>query len=210
MPHAFPYSRILVVDDEAEVCDALKEFLEEEQFTVEAANDGEAALSKLGEFKPHCVLLDIRMPYLGGIDALRMIKLRQPDTEVIMVTAVANIKTAEESMRSGAFGYITKPVDLIYLLDEVLKALQHRKETLEKQKPVKKELDHLQEESRKFKSTIHLLNEELFISLKFPIDLIEYLNPDFACHAKNVSWLAKRIAEQMKLEHVRLCEFAGF
>ena len=45
--------------------------------------------------------------------------------------------------------------------------------------------------------------------MKFPIDLIEYLNPDFACHAKNVSWLAKRIAEQMKLEHVRLCELAG-
>lgn len=209
MSHAFLYSKILVVDDEVEVCDALKEFLEGEQFTVEVANDGEVALSKTDEFKPHCVLLDIRMPYLGGIDALKMIKLRLPEAEVIMVTATTNIKIAEECMRSGAFGYITKPVDLSYLLKEVLNALQHRKETLEKQRPIKKELDHLQEQSRKTKSTIHQLNEELFLSLKFPIDLIEYAHPEFACHSKNVSWLAKRIAEQMKLDHVRLCELAG-
>lgn len=209
MSHGFLYSRILVVDDEAEVCDALKEFLEGEQFTVEVANDGEVALSKVDEFKPHCVLLDIRMPYLGGIDALKMIRLRQPDAEVIMVTAATNIKTAEECMQSGAFGFITKPVDLNYLLKEIMNALQHRKEALEKKKPVNDELEHLHEENKKSRSMIHLLNEELFVSLKFPMDLVEYTDPVFACHAKNVSWLAKRLAGQMKLDHVRLCELAG-
>lgn len=209
MTHPFLYSKILVVDDEIDVCSTLKEFLAGEQFTVETANDGEVALSKMDEFKPQCVLLDIRMPYLGGLDVLKMIKLRQPDAEVIMVTAATNIKIAEECMQNGAFGFITKPVDLNYLHMEVLNALQHRKDALEKQKPAKEELDHLQEEAKKNKSMIHLLNEELFTSLKFPIDLVEYADSGFACHSKNVSWLAKSIAEQMKLEHVRLCELAG-
>ena len=86
--------KILIVDDEAEVCEALKDFFEDQQFIVEVAHDGEDALSKVDEFKPHCILLDIKMPYLNGIEALGMIELKEKDVEVIMVTAVANIKTA--------------------------------------------------------------------------------------------------------------------
>ncbi|MBT5550996.1 MAG: response regulator [Nitrospina sp.] len=124
-PHL--YSRILIVDDEAEVCEALKDYLTAQQFVVETASDGEDALAKLDDFDPYCILLDIRMPYLNGKEALKMIKLRSPDVEVIMVTAVANLNTAEECMQNGAFGFLAKPVDLSHLLKDINKALEHRK-----------------------------------------------------------------------------------
>ena len=93
---SFLYSKLLIVDDEVAVCEALKEFFEDKQFTVEMAHDGEDALTKVDEFEPHCILLDIKMPFLNGIEALGMIELKNKEVEVIMVTAVANMKIAED------------------------------------------------------------------------------------------------------------------
>jgi len=199
------YSKVLVVDDETEVCDALKEFLEEEQYVVEIANDGEEALEKLEEFKPHCILLDIRMPYLNGVDALNMIKQRSPVTEVIMVTALQKIKMAEECMRNGAFGYITKPIDLDYLLNEVKNALEHRKNALSKEKKLTAE----KKEKAELELMNQLLNTELFHGLQFTQDLVQYLNPEFAGHSKNVAWLSEKISIKIGLKHSRLCYLAG-
>ena len=196
------YSKILIVDDEAEVCEALKDFFEDQQFIVEVAHDGEDALSKVDEFKPHCILLDIKMPYLNGIEALGMIELKEKDVEVIMVTAVANIKTAEECMRKGAFGYVTKPVDLDHLLKEVKGALENRQKKLGDEKKKKEELDHLKEESLKFQKLNKTLNRELYLALKFPFKLIALSHPEFGCHSQNVAWLAKEIAEHMKLKFI--------
>lgn len=210
MNQSFLHSKILIVDDEVEVCNALKEFLTEEQYTIEVAHDGEQALEKVESFKPHCILLDIRMPHLNGVEALKMIKRRKSDVAVIMVTAVSNIKMAEGCMRSGAYGYITKPVDLDYLLKEIQGALYARLEKAEKEKRDKDELDHLIEESKKFKSLTKVLNKELYNSLKFPFKLIEFCHPEFGCHCQNVAWIAKKIAEQMKLKHIWHCELASY
>ncbi|PIR00198.1 MAG: hypothetical protein COV66_08925 [Nitrospinae bacterium CG11_big_fil_rev_8_21_14_0_20_45_15] len=199
---SFLYSKILIVDDEVEVCEALKEFFLDNEFIVETANDGENALQKVDKFEPHCILLDIKMPYLNGIDALGMIKLRNKDVEVIMVTAVADIKIAENCMRKGAFGFVPKPVDLDYLLKEVKSALEHRKNVLEEQKKEKKVLDHLKDESTRFQKQNKALNRDLYLALKFPFKLLAYNNPDFYCHCDNVAWLAKEIAERMQLQYV--------
>lgn len=196
------YSKILVVDDEVQVCESLRQVLQEEKFEVETANDGEQALAMLDEFEPHCVLLDIRMPYLSGVDALKLIKLRQPDIEVIMVTAVSTLKIAEECMRNGAFGYIPKPVDLDYLLKEVRAALAHREKAIEKHRLQSRE-------SLVHEGAIQLLNYELVAALKSPFDLIEFIYPEFGCHSKNVAWLSKALAEKMGLLLIRLCELAG-
>ncbi|MZH02734.1 MAG: response regulator [Nitrospinae bacterium] len=91
------YSKVLIVDDEVAVCEALKEFLEEKQYHVELAHDGEDALAKLSSFNPQCILLDVRMPYLSGIEALKMIQLHNSELAIIMVSAVSNMKIVEES-----------------------------------------------------------------------------------------------------------------
>ncbi len=111
--------RILAVDDEAEVCSMIRLYLTKKGYRVFTANSGEDAIKIVKEERPHIVLLDIRMPGMGGIDTLRQIKEADKEIGVIMVTAVKDEETAKEALKLGADDYITKPMNLKYL-DEVL------------------------------------------------------------------------------------------
>lgn len=107
--------RILVVDDEAEVCNALKEFLSLREYGVETALDGPTALKMVEDFKPHIVLLDIIMPGMGGLDVLKRIRNINLEIGIIMTTAVVDEEIAKSTIRLGAYDYITKPIDLNHL-----------------------------------------------------------------------------------------------
>ena len=107
--------KILVVDDEVEVCSALKEFLRLKDYAVETALDGPTAIKKIEEFTPHIVLLDIMMPGIGGIDVLKKIRDINPQIGIIMITAVYDEEIAKRTIKLGAYDYITKPLDLKYL-----------------------------------------------------------------------------------------------
>jgi DNA-binding response OmpR family regulator len=108
-------ARVLVVDDEPDTVELLREFLVGKGYEVLSASDGEEALQKLKEERPHLILLDVRLPKMNGLDVLR--KVREIDTEVgvIMVTAVNEVETGRQALQMGAFDYITKPLDLKYL-----------------------------------------------------------------------------------------------
>ena len=107
--------KILVVDDEIEVCNVLKEFLTLKKYEVETALDGVTALKMVEEFNPHIVLLDIIMPGMGGIDVLKEIKTINPKIGIIMITAVVDEEIAKRMIQLGAYDYITKPIDLSHL-----------------------------------------------------------------------------------------------
>jgi len=107
--------KILVVDDEIEACNALKEFLEGKGYEVYTAHDGKTALDKLRELRPQLVLLDMIMPGMHGIEVLHEIKKIDPRIGVIMVTVVTDEEQAKKALRLGAYDYITKPVDLTHL-----------------------------------------------------------------------------------------------
>jgi DNA-binding response OmpR family regulator len=107
--------KILVVDDEIEVCSALKEFLSLKNYIVETALDGLTAIKKIEEFNPHIVLLDIMMPGIGGIDVMKEIRDINPQIGIIMITAVSDEDIANRTIKLGAYDYITKPLDLNYL-----------------------------------------------------------------------------------------------
>lgn len=111
--------RLMIVDDESEICDFLKLFFEDRGFEVSSALSGQKALEIIGQVKPHVILLDIHMPGMDGLSALREIKKRQPDCKVIMVTALETRDKIEEAMRLGADNYITKPLSLEYLERDV-------------------------------------------------------------------------------------------
>ncbi|HOE68446.1 MAG TPA: response regulator [Candidatus Omnitrophota bacterium] len=111
--------RLLLVDDEIEICEFLKSFFEDRDFQVMTAYSGVQALAKVESFNPHVVLLDIQMPEMDGLTALRKIKEKHPKTKVIMVTAVETQDKIEEAMRAGADNYITKPLSLEYLEKDV-------------------------------------------------------------------------------------------
>ena len=112
--------KILVVDDEPEACDALKEFLSMKGYEVSTAQDGQAALRKLKKYRPQIVLLDVIMPGMNGIEVLQEIKKIDPEIGVIMVTVVTDEDQAKKTLELGAYDYITKPVDLNYLETVVL------------------------------------------------------------------------------------------
>lgn len=107
--------RILVVDDEPEACNALKEFLSLKGYEVYTALDGPSALREIKSVGPQIVLLDMVMPGMDGIEVLKEIKKTDPQIGVIMVTVVTDEDKAKETIKLGAFDYITKPVDLNYL-----------------------------------------------------------------------------------------------
>lgn len=112
--------RMLIVDDEAEVLDELSEVFSEYGYEIETAQNGADGIEKVKSYRPHVMLLDVRMPGLDGIEALKLAKDVDPGIGVIMVTAVADQDEAKRAMEIGAFDYITKPIDLNYLRTSVV------------------------------------------------------------------------------------------
>ncbi len=111
--------KLLIVDDEVEICEFLKSFFEDRDFIVATACSGEQALLKVSAFQPEVVLLDIQMPGMDGLTVLQKIKETHARTKVIMVTAVETQDKIEKAMRLGADNYITKPLSLEYLEKDV-------------------------------------------------------------------------------------------
>lgn len=111
--------KLLIVDDEIEICEFLKSFFEDRDFKVMTGNSGEEAVEKAGSFQPDVILLDIQMPGMDGMKALKKIKEDYPRIKVIMVTAVETEDKIDEAMRYGADNYITKPLSLEYLEKDV-------------------------------------------------------------------------------------------
>jgi len=112
-------TKLLVVDDEEEICDFLKCFFEERRYEVQTAYSGEQALEQIAKQEPDLCLLDIKMPGLDGIQVLKTIKAKFPKVKVIMVTAIETTEKIEEAVRLGADNYITKPLSLEYLEKDV-------------------------------------------------------------------------------------------
>ena len=107
-------AKILVVDDEEKNRKLLKDFLEHKGHTVITANGGKEALEKMEE-GPAIVLLDIMMPDMHGLKVLDRIKEISPSSEVIMVTSLDEHSVGVESLKRGAFDFVTKPIDLKHL-----------------------------------------------------------------------------------------------
>ena len=116
--------KILVVDDEVKMCLTLQKLLELVKYQVEMAHDGLQALEKVDSFRPHCVLLDIRMPNKNGIEVLKEIKSTHPEIAVIMTTAVSERETQEECLSAGAHAYLMKPIDFTLLREKITESLK--------------------------------------------------------------------------------------
>jgi len=119
-------AHILVVEDEANIRSALVTMLEKLGYQVQGAGTGEEALVLLEHASIDLVLTDLRMPGLGGMEFLRRMKEKWPETEAVAMTAFGSIDTAVEAMRLGAYDYLTKPIDRDRFHIVVAKALERR------------------------------------------------------------------------------------
>ncbi len=115
--------QILVVDDERDMRLLLRYQLEQEGYSVIEASDGKAALKVLRECSPSLIITDVRMPFMSGLELLREVKQVLPATEVIVATGYAEVETAIECMRAGAFDLIRKPFNIHEMYACVTRAL---------------------------------------------------------------------------------------
>src|SRR5450755_4593454 len=117
-------ARILVVDDDPGLLRLLTIRLRAENYEVEAVESAAAALAACVRFRPDLVITDLRMDQMDGIGLLKELQSRWPGLRVIILTAHGTIPDAVHATQSGAFGFLTKPVDKQDLLDHVQKALK--------------------------------------------------------------------------------------
>ena len=118
--------RVLLVDDEEEFVRTLSDRLTLRDYDISASLSGDDALEKIKQYNYDVVILDVAMPGIGGIDALREIKKIKPLTEVIMLTGHGTVETAIEGMKLGAFDFLMKPCNMEDL-DAKIKKAQARK-----------------------------------------------------------------------------------
>ena len=117
--------RVLIVDDETGIRQALKQVLEYEHMTVRVAASGGEALTLYPEFRPHLVFLDVKMAGLDGLETLTRIRKLDPQAQVVMISGHGTIATAVEATQRGAFDFLEKPLDTDRLLVTVRNALSH-------------------------------------------------------------------------------------
>ena len=117
---------ILLVDDDAPFRQVLRGELVRMGFDVVTAASGEEALTSVKAFEPEVVLLDLRLPGMSGVEALKAIRDASPPTDVIMLTGHGSIDTAIESVRMGAFDYVSKPCPLEDLEVRIRRALERQ------------------------------------------------------------------------------------
>jgi len=120
-------AKILVIDDERAIRNSLKDILGYEKHLVDDAPDGLAGLELIKNNKYDLVLCDIKMPGMDGIELLRQLEDIDPFPTVVMISGHAGIETAVESIKKGAFDFISKPLDLNRLLVTVRNALEKEK-----------------------------------------------------------------------------------
>jgi DNA-binding NtrC family response regulator len=116
---------VLVVDDDAGMAETLADILEARQYCVGVAHSGDAAVAMTGEAPFDAVLMDIQMPGINGVEALRAIKARAPQLRVIMMSAYTRDELAQEAERASGLPVQPKPLDV----DRMLQLVAGQKET---------------------------------------------------------------------------------
>ncbi len=115
---------ILIVDDEPNLPHQLARYLRKRNYEVYTAGDGEAGLRELQKYTIDLVLLDVRLPKLGGLEVLARIRQQEPELPVVMLTAYGDVQNAVSAMKLGASDYLLKGFDLEELLLVVQRALE--------------------------------------------------------------------------------------
>lgn len=111
--------KLLIVDDQPGIRLLLEELFKKENYQTTSAQNGGEALQFIADDEPDCVLLDMKMPGIDGIEVLKRIKEDKPNIPVIMMTAYGELELTEKALGLGAEKYFTKPFDIFEVRDAV-------------------------------------------------------------------------------------------
>lgn len=179
--------RVLVIDDEADIREILEMVLDDAGFRVDSAADGETGLRRCEMAPPHIVITDIRMPGIDGLAVLEAVKSRQPEIEVIVITAFSDMDVAIRALQLDASDFITKPINEAALHV----ALDRARQRYLAQKEIREYTALLEQQN------VHTLRE-LIESYAFRDKLIAYsLDGILGCDAAGRVVISNRSLQQM-------------
>ncbi len=113
--------KILIVDDQKGVRRLLEELFKKDNWIVNTATDGREAVSKVSEFQPDIILMDMKMPNINGLEASKQILAVHQDMSIIMMTAYGEMDVIKNALEAGVKKCVTKPFDIMNLKDIVNK-----------------------------------------------------------------------------------------
>ncbi|MEX2152785.1 MAG: HD domain-containing phosphohydrolase [Gemmatimonadaceae bacterium] len=194
----------LVVDDEPRLRQVLVHLMRNDGFKCLEAGNGAEAIELLERQPVTLVMSDMRMPRMDGIELLRQVRERWPDTAVVMITAVAEVEVAVSCLSMGAMDYLTKPFHLEEVRARVRQALEKRRLLLENRDYHEHLEDRVAEQARRL--------EELFLAgIQALAEALEVKDPYTRGHSVRVSQYSVTIARALSLgnEIIRQIELGG-
>ncbi len=135
-------NKILVVDDDPDMRNLLRDILEDQQYSVSLAQNGQEALNKFGTAEFDVLLTDLRMKGMDGLELLHQITGKHSHCNLIIMTAFGTVETAVEAMKQGAFDYLTKPIksdELLVTVDKAMREAMLRREVVQLRQQVHRE-----------------------------------------------------------------------
>ncbi len=191
--------RVLIVDDEPVVRRILRQKLLADGYYCEEAGNADEALGKLANGSAELVILDIKMPGKSGVELLSEIKLRYPDTAVIMATAITDATTAIQCMKDGAYDYLVKPFNLDEVALSVDRALEKRRLELENRAYQQHLEEMVAERTAELKKTIGKIKLASLDTIHRLARAAEYKDEDTGAHIQRMSQYSAAIARKMGL-----------
>jgi len=188
---------ILIVDDEKDIRKLLHQRLKIEGYRCEEAGNADQALDKMQTEPANLVLLDIKMRGKSGMELLSEIKERYPDTAVIMVTVIHDIDTVIESIRHGAYDYVTKPFNLDVVDHSVKRAMEKRRLELELR-------DYQQHLERKVEEQAKEIRRMFLGTMQSLVFALEAKDSYTAGHSYRVCEIALAIGKRLALSEDEL------
>jgi putative two-component system response regulator len=199
-----PQVSCLVVDDEPRLRQVLLHLMRSDGFRCHEAGNGAEAIEVLERESITLVMSDMRMPRMDGIELLRQVRSRWPDTAMVMITAVADVETAVSCLSNGAMDYLTKPFHLEEVRARVQQALEKRRLVLENREYQCHLEERVAAQARRL--------EELFLAgIQSLAEALELKDPYTRGHSVRVSHYSGVIARTLELdsEAVRQIELGG-
>ena len=197
MPPADQPVTMLVVDDDDGIRSALRRFLTQQGYEVATAASGEEALAILSRRRITCMLVDVNMPGISGVELVPRIMDLEPTVAVLMLTAVNDATSAALCMQRGAFDYLIKPIDLGHLSRAIHQALQRRHTQLEGQQINQWLKDEVA--ARVAERKLEQANQERIsvATLEALVNALEAKDPYLRGHSARVADLSAMVAAQL-------------
>jgi putative nucleotidyltransferase with HDIG domain len=195
------HERILIVDDEDSVRTILLRHFEQEGAECVALPSATAALDQLKHENFSLVISDFMMPGISGMEFLKLLNQHHPEIAFIMITGLLDIQTAVDSLRSGAFDFITKPFELSTLRRSIERALERRRLLLENRRYRNQLEEEIRLRTSELNKTLLDVEESYKITLEAMVTALDTREHETQAHSQRVRKYTLTLAQHLGLKH---------